>query len=361
MRRGVALPLLLVVVLSCQRNKEPLSPEGGITSTEWQVVDPAGQGMDRRLMSKGYLEAHKLGYVDGLLVQRNGVLISEMYFNGFNGEKPHIVHSVSKSILSAMIGIAIDKRLLSLNDLMVTYLADYDLSNLESRKSEITILNLLTMKAGYDSDEMLYETIAGSANWVQKTLDTPLKYNPGEKFSYLTFCSHLLSAILTKASGQSSLEFGARNLFTPLNITCKGWDRDPQGIYFGGNNMYFLPCDLVTFGQMFLDGGKANGRQIVPSAWVEESTKPFYAGFKQWGSLQNPGYGYQWWSGTLSGHPVVFALGHGGQYILLVPDIHLIAVTTAIPPYSGDYWNTADEQERAILGILDTCFIQAAF
>jgi CubicO group peptidase (beta-lactamase class C family) len=317
--------------------------------------------MNGRLMSKGYAEAYKFKYVDALLVQRNQVLIGEMYFNGFAKDKAHIVHSVSKSILSAMIGIAIDNGLLNLNDRMLTYLADYDLRYLESRKSEITIKHLLTMTAGYGSDQMLYETIAGSANWVQKTLDTPLTCNPGEKFSYLTFCSHLLSAILTKASGQTSLEFGARNLFSPLNMVCKRWDRDPQGIYFGGNNMYFLPRDLMTFGQLYLDGGRANGRQIVPAAWVEESTKPFYSGSKSWGSLQNAGYGYQWWSGLLSGHPVVFALGHGGQYILLVPDIDLIVVTTADPPYSGNYWDKADEQERAILGIIDTYFVRAAF
>ncbi len=356
----VAVLVSFFVFLACRTSKEPLGMAGGIAPSEWQVQDPAGQQMNSRLMSMGFLQAGQLGYVDALLVQRHGQLIAEMYYNGFERNREHIVHSVSKSVLSAMLGIAMEKGLLGLDDLLTRYLSNYDLRALEPRKQEITIRHLLTMTAGYDSDQMLYETVASSGNWVQKTLDLPLKTNPGEKYSYFTFSSHLLSAALTSAAEQSSLEFGVRNLFTPLNIICKRWDRDPQGIYFGGNNMYFIPRDMVRFGQLYLDGGQAGGTQIVPRAWVEESIRPFYSGFKAWGVLQSPGYGYHWWCGTLSGHTIFFALGHGGQYIVMVPDLQLIVVTTANPPYQGNYWDTADRQERAILEIIDTCFVSAA-
>lgn len=350
--------LLFLLLLSCQRVKQPLGPDDN-SAAAWRISDPAAQGLNSQILAQAYSQAATLGFVDALLVERNQVLVAEMYLNGYSRQKSHIIHSVSKSILSAMIGMAVEQRLFTLQDPVLNLLVDDDVIISDERKKQISVYHLLTMTPGFDGDRALYFTVANSSNWVQKTLNLPLKYAPGEKFSYFTFNSHLLSAILTAASGMTSLQFGERYLFSPAGISCTAWDRDPQGIYFGGNNMYFVPRDLVRFGRLYLNRGQLDGQRIVPQSWVDQSVATAYGGNSQWGVLKNVGYGYQWWTGNLAGYNVFFALGHGGQYIMIVPALQMVIVTTANPPYGANLWDVADEQERAVLAVIEKCVLAA--
>ena len=147
---------------------------------------------------------------------------------------------------------------------------------------------------------------------------------PGGRMIYSTGNSHLLSAVLTKVSGMSTFEFTRRYLAEPLGIPIRPWLRDPQGIYFGGNEMHLLPKAMLRIGELYRLGGRVGGEQIVSAAWVRESLVP-----RTWSRWSGRQYGYGWWIDTLGGHEAYFAYGHGGQFIFVVPDLRLTAVVTS--------------------------------
>jgi CubicO group peptidase (beta-lactamase class C family) len=165
---------------------------------------------------------------------------------------------------------------------------------------------------------------------------------------YSTGNSHLLSAILTKATGTSTWQFANESLFKPLGFSVPQWPRDPQGIYFGGNDMLMTPRQMVMFGELYLHQGRLNGRQIVPERWVAKScegrTREFRPGERTGrriptdfvDPMRDRKYGYSWWVHELGGHDTCFAWGYGGQYIFVVPDLDMVIVTTASPDVSEE-------------------------
>jgi CubicO group peptidase (beta-lactamase class C family) len=317
----------------------------------WPVSTAEAQGLDRQTLAAGYDAAAGLSYTYSLLVVRNGYLIAEQYFNGDTRDTPNNVMSVSKSVLSALVGIALERGYVdSLNQRVLDFFPEYVSPTVDARKHDITIRHLLMMRAGFGRDEDVYFQVYNSANWIKTTLELPLQANPGEKMIYCTFGTHLLSGILTKATGTNTYDFAATNLCKPLGITLYFWEKDPQGYYFGGNSMGFTPRDIAKFGYLYLRDGKMNGTQIVPKRWVDESLTNFTNNPNlSWGDLKNYNYGYLWWIGELNGFRVYFALGHGGQFVLNVPDLDMIVVSTADPNFD---WDVADEHERAILHII---------
>jgi CubicO group peptidase (beta-lactamase class C family) len=164
-----------------------------------------------------------------------------------------------------------------------------------------------------------------SRNWVRHILQQPFVDEPGGRMIYSTGSTHLLSAILTKATGRSTFEFARDALARPLGITLLGWPRDPQGIYFGGNDMLMRPRDMVTIGELYLNGGRHGDRQIVSEAWVRESIVP-----RTRSSFSRREYGYGWWIRTLGSQPVFYAWGYGGQFIFIIPDLRTVVVTTSV-------------------------------
>ena len=141
---------------------------------------------------------------------------------------------------------------------------------------------------------------------------------------YSTGSSHLLSAILTRATGMSTLQYARTRIFRPLGIELAAWTRDPQGIYFGGNEMLMTPRQMAAFGELYLRRGRADGRQVVPEAWIEASFVP--RGRSGWSGQE---YGYGWWIRDLAGHQAYYAWGFGGQYIFVIPALDLVVVTTS--------------------------------
>ncbi len=334
---------LLVSFLSCEENDS--RPD----HFRWEISTPEAENMMPALLDSAVLHADRLGYVDGLVVIRNGKLVLERYFNGYGPDAPHNVKSVSKSFLSALTGIALREGFIdSLDEKVMNYFPEYVYAGMDARKYDITLRHLLTMRMGIIGEEAVWDSILHSPDWIKSTIGLPLLSSPGEKFRYSTFQTHLLSAILTKASGKSSKELANEYLLRPMGITLDDWLQDPQGYYFGGSDMYFTPREMAAFGYLYLLRGNINNRQIVPVAWTDSSfVKTWKNDAPEWGVLKDYNYGYLWWLGKINNYQMHWALGFGGQTILIFPEMSLIVVTTAGYDIG---WNV--DQERPILELV---------
>jgi CubicO group peptidase (beta-lactamase class C family) len=261
------------------------------------------------------------GPIKSFMLQRDGELLADVHRKGMRADRSTNVKSVSKSIISLLVGIAIDRgHLQGVQQPIGEFFADYFKRRPNPEKESITIQDLLTMRAGLASTSRRnYGRWVLSDNWVEYALGRPLVERPGGEMVYSTGSSHLLSVILTRATGMSTREFADRYLFQPLGIRLGGWDRDPQGYYFGGNNMALSPAALLKIGTMVMNQGVYKSRQIVSRAWIAESMRIYTR------SHFNPyDYGYGWWQRELNGHSVQFAWGNGGQYILMLPSLKTV-------------------------------------
>ena len=269
--------------------------------------------------------AAELPRLRSLLVSHQGELLAERYFRGATPERRANVKSVSKSIVSALVGIAIQQGHLRGVD---QPLADfYPELRSDSAKREITIGNLLSMQAGLEGTSFgNYGRWVSSPNWVRFALNRPMDDAPGGRMIYSTGNTHLLSAVLTRATGQSTWSYAQKVLFEPLDINLGAWPTDPQGIFFGGNDMRLTPRQMVRFGELYRNGGAYGGRQIVPAAWIQESWRPRTV--SPWNGHR---YGLGWWSRPAGQRTVYFAWGYGGQYIFVIPDLDLTIVATSDP------------------------------
>lgn len=315
----------------------------------WDVSSPAELGLSGTLLNTALNQASEKEFINSVVVIRNGKIAVERYFNGRNANSHQTVRSVSKSFLSALVGIAVDKGILLLDQKMIDSFPEYKSYVTDSRVNNITLRHLITMRSGIKGDEEAYFAFTSSSNWIKKIIEIPLDFDPGSKAQYSTAGTHLVSGILTKASGMSAMDFAQKYLFQPAGIVIKDWVRDPQGIYFGGNDMFFTTRNMSVLGLLYLNNGFLNGQQIVPEEWVSKSL--IYSGGSSgvWGSLSNGGYGYLWWLGKTAGKNVFFALGHGGQYILCIPDLNMIIAINSDPNLD---WDISDEHERAVLQII---------
>lgn len=269
-----------------------------------------------------------------LLVSHDGTLIFERYFGGATAARPANIKSASKSVLSALVGAALlGGHLDDLSAPIAPHFAAELGPDADPRKRAITIEHLLTMKTGLASTSgRNYGAWVTSANWVRHVLRRPMVAEPGTTIEYSTGTSHVLSALLTKLTGQSTWQFAQQALARPLGFSLPRWPRDPQGIYFGGNDMLMTPRQMVAFGELYLNDGRAGGRRLIPDGWVARTCTP--RGRSRWGSDRE--YGYGWWIRDLAGQPACYAWGYGGQFIFVVPSRRLVIVTTSDPNVSQE-------------------------
>jgi CubicO group peptidase (beta-lactamase class C family) len=277
--------------------------------------------------------AARLPRLQSLLVSRRGKLVFEYYAKGAAPARVANVKSVSKSIISTLVGIAIDRRILeSVNQPIARFFPEV-MKDPDPRKARITIEDLLTMRSGLESTSFdNYGAWVRSRNWVTAALNQPLVSEPGTTMEYSTGSSHLLSAMLTRATKTSTWAFLQESLGQPLGFTFSRWPRDPQGIYFGGNDMLMTPRQMVAFGELYLNRGRVGGRQIVPASWVDASCTP--RGRSRFNPDQT--YGYGWWMRDFAGRQGCFAWGYGGQYIMVFRDPGLVVVTTSSTAISDE-------------------------
>jgi CubicO group peptidase (beta-lactamase class C family) len=313
---------------------------------------PATTGLDTALLDAAFVRAAELPRLHSLIVARHGEIVREEYFRGPGRARAANIKSASKSIISALVGIAIAEGHLEGIDQPVALLLPDDLpDDGDPRLSTVTIGNLLSMQSGLEPTSFQnYGRWVASRNWVRFVLARPLVDMPGGRMLYSTGSTHLLSAILTRATGQSTLAYARAKLGGPLGIEIPSWTRDPQGVYFGGNEMLLRPRDLFAFGELYRNGGRHDGQTIVPEdwirdSWVQRTTSPY----------NGHGYGLGWWMRRTDGYDVRFAWGYGGQYVFIVPELELTVVTT-----SDAYSRREGDHNRALHDLLDDYFIPAA-
>ena len=298
----------------------------------WKTSIPEKQGMDsaKLLIADEFIQ-NRLPDAYSLLVVKNGYLVFEKYYSWGSREKYAAVHSVTKSFTSALIGIALDKGYLnSVDQKLVDFFPEYITDESDPMKKEISIRHLLTMSAGFkwnDWGPSMRKWLYFSPNWVKSAIQLPQENNPGEVFNYNSSTSHLLSAILSKSTETSTLDFAKQFLFEPLGIQSAYWHEDQQGYNIGGFGLGLSARDLAKFGFLYLNNGYWDGQSIVSEYWVKESTDQQIQAFRHpiYGTF---GYGYQWWAGHFERDGQILssyaARGWGQQTLMVIPEFELV-------------------------------------
>jgi CubicO group peptidase (beta-lactamase class C family) len=291
-----------------------------------------------------YVEEH-FPTLLSLLVISHGALLFERYYHQSGVEDCVNVKSVTKSIISALVGIALrEGYLTSLDQRVSEFFPQYFPATDDPRKREITLKHLLTLRSGLSwAEHESFGALLASDHWVQYALSFPLRYPPGERCVYSTLDAHLLSAILSQVTGSSTLTFANTYLFGPLGSTITQWTCDPQGYPIGGSELYLTPRDMAKFGSLYVQRGQWDGEQIIPEEYVEASTHTQVSGGISMGAglptVLSETYGYLWWVSSIGPYPSFFALGFGGQTIYVIPDLEVVLVTTArwdVPVEQGE-------------------------
>ena len=285
-----------------------------------------------------------------LVVWQGDAIAEAYYFDGNTETSLNHVRSVTKSVMTTLVGIALEEGFLtSLDHSLGLYLSEVaDLGD----KGGITVQHLLTMTGGFEWQEVdgpEYTQWILSDNQIQYVLDKPLVATPGTLYNYNSGATHLLSAVLTQATGMSTLAFADRYLFRPIGLRARAWERDQQGFYNGGAGLEVRPTDLGRLGRLYLQAGMWAGQQVVPADWVATAKAEKIALNFPYGPLRDVDYGYLWWLENGINAEVYFAWGYGGQFIVCVPSLDLVVTTTAAWRVSA---TVKEQQETAILDLI---------
>ncbi len=298
----------------------------------WTTATVAGVGGSPAMVERGVDRASANHRMRSLLVVRNGQLVVEEYFGGARANTLHDVRSVTKSVVSALTGIALARGdIRSLDDPVADYLGSL-VPDLDPARGAITIRQLLTMTSGLEWDETggfgSYIEWIRSGDYLGFLLRKPFAAPPGEVFNYNSAAVHLLGVVLEQATEMELPTLAQLTLFDPIGISQSPWEPLGDGSHNGGAGLDLRPRDLARFGQLFLQHGSSGGRQIVPADWVDGSTASRFDWRFDLGALEGISYGYLWWIVPGASEPLHFAWGHGGQYVVVVPDLFLVVVAT---------------------------------
>jgi CubicO group peptidase (beta-lactamase class C family) len=265
--------------------------------------------------------------IDSVTIVHNGYVVADARIHPFNSTSKHNIYSCTKSVVSALVGIAIEQGYIEgLQQPVLSFFHQRTITNRDANKESMTLEHLLTMTTGFQcQDSYLYRwsglnQMRESEDWIQFVLDLPMEGEPGERFEYCNGASHLLLGIIHETTGMSANEYAEEHLFGPLGISDVDWSSNPQGISVGYSELKMHPQDMAKIGYLYLNNGRWDGEQIVPSEWVVSSTSQFIS------ATLEDGYGYQWWvddSGTY------LALGYRGQFIYVIPEKEMVVVFTS--------------------------------
>jgi CubicO group peptidase (beta-lactamase class C family) len=283
--------------------------------------------------------------IHSILISRNGQLVYERYFNGWNKDSLHDSRSSFKSITSLLTGIAIDKGLVrDVRQKVYSFFPEYRINDV--RKTDMTLENLLQMESGFDCEEFIdgkdCETnMTATKDWVRFSLDLPMKDKPGSVWAYTSCDPVIISGIITRVAKMSTMDFARKYLFDPMDIKKYRWTVDPAGYGMTAGSFYMLSSDMLKIGEMVRKKGIWNGHRIVSDAWLKKSTIApilipdfsFVRFSKSSVAIPQPTYyGYYWYreeirTGALREN-VLFASGNGGQYIMIIENLGLVVVFT---------------------------------
>jgi CubicO group peptidase (beta-lactamase class C family)/predicted GIY-YIG superfamily endonuclease len=322
----------------------------------WERTTYAAEGADPTPFDqlKSRIEADRFRQVRGILVARDGKILFEEYFNGSDPELLIDIRSAGKSYTSALIGIAIDRGLIpGVEEKLLTYFPEYQATP-DDPKRDITLRHVLMMSFGLAEPDAEAEhpwdwTDRFSQNWIPEVLALPMTFEPGSRWEYHSAAPSLLAPVLRRSTGMSVPEFAARYLFEPLDMTNYQWTFFADGHAVTQGGFWTRPRDMAKIGQLFLQGGRWNDRQIISEAWVEESTRAWLPAYPR----IEAGYGYYWWREVfmVGGRRIegFSAAGNGGNKIHVFPDLDLVVVLTCTAYSTPWYGNQARAMVNAFI------------
>ena len=334
--RPQLLNIMLIVVLmfggmtSCA--SEDFKPDYWPTQN-WKSTLPEEQGMDsiHLVQMFEYIEENDI-QLHSLLIVRNGYLVTEAYWHPYGPNDRHSIESITKTIVGTLIGVAIDRgEIKNTKQRLVDFFPDRTIENLDKAKKTITLGDLLSMTPGLACEDT---TVLGgmdrASDRVQYFLDLPMSSKPGKEWIYCSGTSHLASAVLQKETGVDAKTYATRNLFAPLGIPSvaeQDWESDNQGITNGIAGLYLTPRELAKYGYLYLNRGRWDGRQIVSTQWVNESTREqAYIGEDEYVGGLDRRYGYFW--SIFPEQQYYGYLGMGGQELFVLPQHNMVIVFT---------------------------------
>jgi CubicO group peptidase (beta-lactamase class C family) len=312
-------------------NKYPGSIAVKYESYNWEVGRPQEYQMDINRITTTIMKVENYKFTRSILIVKNGKLVVEKYFNKTKENDACQLMSATKSITSALIGIAIEKKFIkSVDQTLKDFFPEYFKENENQIKSNITIRNLLTMQAGYSTTD---NNMTGT-NWTKSIINYPLTYHPGTKFCYANCESHLLSCIIAKSSGMKVEDFAEKYLFHPIKSTIALWSASPDGINKGCTELYLTPRDMARFGYLYLKEGTIDGEQVISKEWVKLSLVDYSINKGRSDKIPLDGYGFQWWSKNIAGKMIFAAAGLGCQLIMIIPELDMVIVNVNEPNVS---------------------------
>jgi CubicO group peptidase (beta-lactamase class C family) len=297
---------------------------------DWPVATPEEEGMDSGKLADLLEEIQAQGDpIDSVLVVRHGRVVLDAYVDPFRKDLRHELYSCTKSVLSMLVGIAIQEgKIAGVQAPVLDFFPGRTIAHLDGRKRDLRLEHLLTMSPGFEWAEKGVPhwaprnsgtLMAYSSDPVQFVLDTPVIAEPGTRFTYNSGGSQLLASILEQSTGMDLLAFARERLFGPLGITDVSWKVTHAGNHAGGGGLQMKPRDLARLGELYLKGGTWNGRRIVPQSWIRESVRPRIA------ASEDTWYGYHWWIPAGGSYA---ARGFGDQILWVLPDLQMVIVMT---------------------------------
>jgi CubicO group peptidase (beta-lactamase class C family) len=275
------------------------------------------------------------------MIVRHGKVVAEGWWAPYGPGLRHTLYSTSKSFTSTAVGFAVTEERLTVNDKVISFFPDDLPDTISPFLADLTVKDLLTMSVGQDPDPT-FTVISQDTNWVKSFLALPIINDPGTKFLYNSMATYMLSAIVQKVTGEKVMDYLTPRLFNPLGIEGMDWETDPRGINTGGWGLRLKTEDMAKFGQLYLQKGKWNDKQIIPAEWVEEATTfkidqaPDAAQAVKDSNDWMQGYCYQFWRCR---HNSFRADGAFGQYIIVLPEKDAVIAITSESPDMGDEMN----------------------
>lgn len=287
---------------------------------------PEAQGVSSKSLADFVEALDKVNTLHSFMVVRHGKVIAEAWWSPEAADKPHVLWSLSKSFNSTAVGLAIAEGKLGLDDPVLKFFASEAPSDPSENLKAMKVRDLLSMSCGHDKELK----IENNAPTVKAFLAQPVTFKPGTHFQYNTYGSYMLSAIVTKVTGQTELEFLKPRLFEPLGIEQPQWDASPEGPSLGGYGLFLCTEDIAKFGQLYLQKGQWNGKQLIPASWVEQATSKHVRndeeGHSKIGIDWTQGYGFQFWCCT---HNAFRGDGRAGQLCVVMPEQDVVVAITA--------------------------------
>jgi Beta-lactamase class C and other penicillin binding proteins len=337
----------------------------------WQAADPLSVGMNpEKLKELGNMIEYQYGNINGIAVVRKGYMVFERYYNGYGPLDAYHVASVTKSVISALVGIAVDAGYIeSIGRKVLDFFPEYVPGAGDILKRTITIRHLLTMTAPFpfswkEGDKQSHEPLdrlRRQRNWVEYILNLMGRGGQLGKFQYYTAGAHLLSAIITRTTGMCAREFANERLFSPSGMreipdhemksfglddtfgkNLTGWIKDPDGNTTGGWGLTLTLRDMARFGFLYLNHGIWDGKRIISDSWIDASTNKSVAIDSKDDGYN--GYGYLWWLREEDGIFTYSALGSGGNVICCIPEKDIVvAIASRIVSKPLDRWPLFDK------------------